>query len=660
MGIGGGFSAGKSRFLNSLLGMNVLPEGLGPTTAVPTVLAAGPASIRALNPLQRMVPIDVAALQALAHGFDKQFGTAQDERLGLAHLIRLLVIHDPAMRWQHLALLDTPGYDKPDGDSQALTDEAIAREQLGQADHVVWLVSARNGAMRQDDIRFLQSLPRQRPVFFVVTQADQQSPSALPAILAGIRRDAAAAGIPCAGVMGWSAPPAQQQGRIEGGDDIGEWFDGLDLQPRLTDKRRSAARLMAELDDYLAQRIDEGRDELAVLNSFWQVAEALPEDSAAGLRQLLSSRRERQRGRGAHRARLQEFARDLDATLADALDAIDLADARPEQAIEADYQEAMLALRAHNSAQRQEDIFGRLLQAACHGHAAAQLAIAECYRLGTGTKCDHGLAFRWCAKAAGQGMAEARFMLGNACVEGTGTATDRAAALDWYRAAAGQGHVRAQMTLYACLMDEPGADTVEAIAWLKRAAEQGHAEAEHELGNCYLHGRGVSRNRGTAGSWYNKAAQRGHAASECEIGRAFQTGSAGEDDDANAAQYFRRAAEQDHAEAQYLLARCYLDGRGVVRNRGHAASWLRKAWELGHVPALTALGHCHCAAEEYEEGVRCYREAADARDAEALYKLGECYLAGLGVRKNRGRAQHYFLLAEEQGYTIPAEVMDEA
>ena len=168
------------------------------------------------------------------------------------------------------------------------------------------------------------------------------------------------------------------------------------------------------------------------------------------------------------------------------------------------------------------------------------------------------------------------------------------------------------------------------------------------------------RNRGAAGSWYNKAAERGHAPSQSEIGWAYLVGSSGPEDDECAVRYFRLAAEQDYAPAQDLLGRCYLDGRGVQRHRGHAASWLRKAWDLDHMPALTGLGHCHLAAEEYEDAVRCYREAAAGGDAEARYKLGECYLEGIGVRKNRTLAQQYFLLAEEQGYTIPAEVMDEA
>ena len=53
--IGGGFSSGKSRFINSLIGgVNLLPIGLHPTTAIPTYVTTGNnETIRALNVFNR-------------------------------------------------------------------------------------------------------------------------------------------------------------------------------------------------------------------------------------------------------------------------------------------------------------------------------------------------------------------------------------------------------------------------------------------------------------------------------------------------------------------------------------------------------------------------------------------------------------------------------
>jgi TPR repeat protein len=664
VGIGGSFSAGKSRFLNTLLGMTMLPEGVGPTTAIPTCLTDGEPAVRAQNLMNRMVAVNADELQALAHGFDRQYKTGNADAFGLAHLIKLLVVQEPSMRWTNLALLDTPGYDKPDGDAHALTDEQIARQQLSQADHVVWLVNARNGGLRGGDIRFLRSLELRQPVFFVLTQCDVQNTSALPGILRGVEAAAATAGIACAGVMGWSAPQGERQGRIVGGADIGQWLDGLDLQPRLTDKRRSAARLMESMREYLDGQIAAGREELALLNAFWPVAQQLSDDTVDGIRRLIAGRRESQRAHAAQAQRLEEFSRDLDAALTAALDAIALADARSEEAVESQYQDAMLLLRSRHGRKRDEEAFALLLDAACHDHMLAQYAIAECYRLGTGTAGDALLAFNWYRKAAGHGMAEAQYMLGQCYMEGEGIGADTAAALRWYQAAAEQEHPRAQMTLYAWYAggqdgQDGQRDLPLALGWLRRAARQGLAEAEYELGTCYLEGRGVAKNRSRAGEWYDKAAQQGYALAQHAMGEAVLEDAAEPEDDAEAARWFRLAALQDLPQAQAALAACYLEGTGVPANRGHAASWYLKAERLGYVPAITGLGHCHFAAEEYEMGVRCYRRAADLGDAEAQYRLGECYLAGEGVRKNRNEAERWFARAVEQGYAHADDMPDE-
>lgn len=660
VGIGGGFSAGKSRFLNTLLGMSMLPEGLGPTTAIPTCLADGGPAVRARNLLNRMVPVNEEELQALAHGFDRHYRAGDGDTFGLAHLIKLLVIQQPAMRWNNLVLMDTPGYDKPEGQTHSLTDEEIARQHLRQADHVVWLVNASNGTLRGDDIRFLRSLQHRRPVYFVLTQADLQAASAVPGLMRAVETAAANAGIACAGVMAWAAPQGCSQGRIAAGADIGHWLDALDLQPRLTDKRRGAARVMDRLREELQEQLAAGREELVLLNAFWPVAQQLSEDTNGGIGRLLGARRASQRALAGRIDSLDEFARSFDAALTAALDAISLADARSEAAIEQQYQDALRALRTRQGLGQHAAAFSLLLDAACHEHPQAQFAIAECYRLGTGTAPNAVLAFSWCRKAAGHGLAEAQYVLGNSYLEGHGVATDPDAALRWYQAAAEQDHVRAQMKLYAGHAAELAGrlDLAQAIGWLKRAAQAGDPEAQYELGVCHIEGFGVAKNRRTASEWQLRSAQQGYAAAQHAIGLAYLHGSEGEEDDAMAVQWFRLAAQQEFAEALNTLGRCYLDGRGVPVNRAHAASWFRKAERLGHVPAITGLGYCHYQADEPELAAQCFRKAAEKGDAEARYRLGECYLSGDGVRKNRSIAQQMMELAEEQGFVADSDLGD--
>jgi len=651
VGIGGSFSAGKSRFLNTLLGVDLLPEGLEPTTAVPTCLMRGDAAICALNSAHCRVPLDREALLALAHGFSQRYRAAADEPIGLAGLVKLLTIQEPSLPWQHLALLDTPGHSRVDA-SASLTDEAIAREHLSRADNLVWLLSARNGALRQDDIRFLRSITPKQPVFFVLTQVDLQSNSSIAGILESVERDAAAAGISSAGVMAWSAPPGTLEGQHEGGSDIRDWLDGLNLQPKLTDKRRSAARLLAQLADRLRADNAAGREELSVLNAFWAAASELPDETASGLRQLIAGRRHLQRQGTAALERLDRLGRELDDALADVLDALGLADARSEEAVEQRYQDAFMALRMRTAPEREAHVFASLLDAAWHGHPQAQFTAAECYRLGTGTATDLRLAAAWCLRAAQQGVMQAQYTLANCYLDGVGVARSVPSALQWYEAAASQDHLQAQMKLYEChsgMLDEH-VDLALAVAWLKRAANQDCAQAQYELGNCYMDGIGVAPNRRTASNWFMRAADQGHAVAQCAVGRVLLAKSGGPDDDAAAVDWLRRAAVQEQPEAQVQLGWCYLGGRGVARHRGHALSWFRKAHELGYLPGTTGVAHYYMASDDPVSAVPYFREAAQEGDAEAMYWLGACYLKGEGVRKNSSQAIHWLLRAEEEGY----------
>lgn len=241
IGVGGAFSAGKSRFLNSLTGTGLLPEDLGPCTVIPTYLGQGPAQAQALTAFGRSVPMDTDALAALSHAFARQhLGQAPH---CLADLVRLLMVHSPAMPWPHLVFLDTPGYNPP-GRQGEQGDSEAARRQLSLADHLVWLVNARNGGLRADDIDFLRALGHRQPVFFVLTQSDLVAPSALGPLLATLRQTVERHGIDCAGIMAWSAQD-QSAGRHCAGDAIRDWLDRLGEQVRYPGLRRRCT-LLAE------------------------------------------------------------------------------------------------------------------------------------------------------------------------------------------------------------------------------------------------------------------------------------------------------------------------------------------------------------------------------------------------------------------------------
>ncbi|MGF6393345.1 dynamin family protein [Pseudomonas plecoglossicida] len=295
IGVGGGFSAGKSRFLNSLLCVNVLPESLEPTTAIPSYIVQGQAErIIALNSFTREIPLDRSALQAITHAFQKHYQQTANVEVGFAHILRLLMIHLPGL-WQRLAFLDTPGYSKADRLDAAHSDAQVAQRQLAEADHVIWLLSAKNGSIRRDDLEFLRTLKHPKPIFFIVTQADLVSRSQLPMILDSTARKLDEAGIVRAGLMAWAAPPGTLNGQHIAGDDARAWLDMLNSQPKRTQKRLACARVLDAIIAHNSTAATSNREQLAAMNELMIIADNLPQARRETLRLQIERLRHDQR-----------------------------------------------------------------------------------------------------------------------------------------------------------------------------------------------------------------------------------------------------------------------------------------------------------------------------------------------------------------------------
>lgn len=287
IGIGGGFSAGKSRFINTLLNNDLLPEALEPTTAIPSYLIAGTHEvIRALNQFNHDVELDRPALQAITHAFPNHYRQNHGMEVGFAHMVRLLMIHDPNLPWQNLAFLDTPGYSKPDHPQSAQTDRQIALRQLKEADQVLWLINAKNGSIRQDDIEFLRDLDHPNPVFFVITQADLVGKSRISAIIQSTAETLDKAHIQRAGLMAWAAPIGCNQGQKWVGDDIYNWLTKLNGTTKETDTRVKCARILDSHILYNTRSLAENRELLRTLN------ELLPLTGATESRQQREHRKQ--------------------------------------------------------------------------------------------------------------------------------------------------------------------------------------------------------------------------------------------------------------------------------------------------------------------------------------------------------------------------------
>ena len=185
--VGGSFSSGKSRFLNSVMGCpSLLPTDTTPTTSIPTYLFKGNTNrIDALNTYMKKTPIDEDALKAICHAFNQRF------QVTFSHLLQLIAVQRNRFSHPNLIFLDTPGYSKSDNidNANSNTDENIAREHLRSADYLIWLVDQQNGTVPRPDIEFIQSLNIDQPILIVISKADKRPEQQIQEIIANTKND---------------------------------------------------------------------------------------------------------------------------------------------------------------------------------------------------------------------------------------------------------------------------------------------------------------------------------------------------------------------------------------------------------------------------------------------------------------------------------------
>ena len=267
LAVGGGFSSGKSGFLNSILGENqLLPEDIDPTTAIPTYLThADDERILALNTFNRSQVLTREELNSISHLFNK--GQKQGAgRISFYHILKLLQIQAPSMRWKNIALLDTPGYSKPHTDEDGAevgseagnTDEEKAREHLSQADHLIWSVAAKDGVMQGSDISFLQDKVKwSRPLYIIMNKSDELAASDIEGNFKSVLVAAKKAGFDVAGASAYSA----RRKKVYCGDDPVSWFDAIDAKCKYTQWR---GRFKAVIEKVIKYNSDEAKNMLAI------------------------------------------------------------------------------------------------------------------------------------------------------------------------------------------------------------------------------------------------------------------------------------------------------------------------------------------------------------------------------------------------------------
>ncbi|GAA9838658.1 acyl carrier protein [Helicobacter pylori] len=201
--VGGGFSAGKSTFLNNLLGLKLkLPEHIDPTTAIPTYCLKGKKEVL-MGFSQNGGMVELPNL-AFDHQFLKSLG------FNLKEIMPFMLLSAPSVPFEFLCFIDTPGYN-PGNQGYTGGDKEASKESLKHAKHILWLISCESGEIHKNDLEYLQELYEEgKQVFIVLSRADRRTKSQLEEVAIKIRETLKDNGIEFKGIGAYSATRYQE------------------------------------------------------------------------------------------------------------------------------------------------------------------------------------------------------------------------------------------------------------------------------------------------------------------------------------------------------------------------------------------------------------------------------------------------------------------
>ena len=156
--VGGGFSSGKSSFLNSLTGIgNILPTGIEPVSMINTFLNCSNTTnkliVKGRNIKKNLVLLDKEVLDCIQH--------SSKSKVYVATVLDTLYIDIPSAGSPNhidgLTFVDTPGYNNSEAANveNSTTDRDTAVKALSSADAIIWCIDIEAGTITQRDIEVL-------------------------------------------------------------------------------------------------------------------------------------------------------------------------------------------------------------------------------------------------------------------------------------------------------------------------------------------------------------------------------------------------------------------------------------------------------------------------------------------------------------------------
>ncbi|MDC9031577.1 dynamin family protein [Pseudomonas aeruginosa] len=206
LSIAGGFSSGKSAFVNSFIKdpSVELATGINPVTVIPSyVVCSEETQIKGYSYNGGALDLEPSLYASMSHEYVQAFGF---DLRRILPFISVKVPMDPDL-FGNLCIIDTPGYNPGNSLGAQASDRVTAASLINQASAMIWVIGLDPaGTIDQSDIEFIQSSPfRDESLYIVLNKADVKSEEDIRQIINQVALDLEFAGIDYAGISAYSS-----------------------------------------------------------------------------------------------------------------------------------------------------------------------------------------------------------------------------------------------------------------------------------------------------------------------------------------------------------------------------------------------------------------------------------------------------------------------
>ena len=283
--------------------------------------------------------------------------------------------------------------------------------------------------------------------------------------------------------------------------------------------------------------------------------------------------------------------------------------------------------------------------AARNGIGTANLAMARLYEQGAdeaGVKQSDAQALKNYKIAARKGNKKAQLKLAEVYKEGLlGINKNVKEAFKWYLILAESGDNGAAFHTAYFLANGIGVckDYKEAIRWYKVAVDGGSAAAMNNLAICYEKGNGIDVDLETAFSLYYKSAKLGNLTAANNLSICYQNGTGTQENPKEALKWKEKVAIGNNSKAQVTLADWYFRGYGTERNLVKALLWFVRS-KCNDIDKI----------KDINDTITYIKEKANEEDAYYQYLLAKCYEYGIGLPKDKNKAEFWYESSANNGF----------